>query len=81
MIGVAPEDPLPPEDLTARVFRALYDQFDLHITGDTHIAVPKGTPLFAGPTIGEIARKISASEHHGPASPDALHGSSDHGRP
>lgn len=49
MTGTAPEGPPPPEDLTARVFRALYDQFDLHFTGGTHIAVPKGSPASPPP--------------------------------
>jgi hypothetical protein len=30
MTGTAPEAPPPPEDLTARVFRALHPEFDLH---------------------------------------------------
>jgi hypothetical protein len=81
MNGTASDGQPPPEDPTARVFRALYDQFDLHITGGTHIAVPKGTPCFTAPAIGEIARQLSTSDHHGPASPDALHGSSDQRRP
>jgi NADH:ubiquinone oxidoreductase subunit E len=34
------------DDLTARAFRALYAQFDLHTVGGTHIAVPTDTPCF-----------------------------------
>jgi hypothetical protein len=67
MNGTASDGPPPPEDLTARVFRALYDQFDLHSTGGTHIVVPKGTQLYVGPTIGEIARQISDRGPHVPA--------------
>jgi hypothetical protein len=70
MNGTDLDGPPPPEDLTARVFRALYDQFDLHIAGGTHIAVLKGTPCFAAPTIGEVARQISDSGHHVPDPPD-----------
>jgi hypothetical protein len=81
MTGTASEDQSPPEDLTARVFRALYDQFDLHITGGTHIAVPKGTPCFAARTIGEIARQISDCERHVPTPPDAVHRSGEPGGP
>jgi hypothetical protein len=73
MTSIDPEDPLPPADLTARVFRALYDQFDLHITDGTHIAVPRGTPCFAAPTISEVARQISDREHRVPGPPDAVH--------
>ena len=72
MTGTAPGGQPPPKDLTARVFRALYDQFDLHVSGGTHIAVPKGTPLFTGPTIGEIARQISTSDPGVPFPPDAV---------
>jgi len=36
--------------------------------------------LFSGPSIGAIAWQISTRDHHVPASPDALHGSSDHRR-
>lgn len=73
MNGTDLDGPPPPEDLTARVFRALYDQFDLHITDGTHIAVPKGTPCFTASTIGEIARQISGSGQDAPASPDVTH--------
>jgi len=34
-------------------------RFDLHTIGGTHIAVPKGTPWFAGHSLGDIARQIS----------------------
>jgi hypothetical protein len=81
MTGTESDGQPPPEDLTARVFRALYDQFDLHITGGTHIAVPKGTPCFAARTIGEIARQISGCERHVPTPPDAVHGSGESRRP
>ena len=53
-----------PDNLTARVFRALYRDFDLHTVAGTHIAVPKGTPCFAAPSLGEITRQISDHEHH-----------------
>jgi hypothetical protein len=61
MTGPAPAGPPARDDLTARVFRALYQRFDLHTTGGTHIAVPKGTPCFVGPSLGDIARQISAA--------------------
>lgn len=53
-----------PDNLTARVFRALYPDFDLHTVAGIHIAVPKDTPCFAAPSLGEIARQISDHEHH-----------------
>ena len=47
------------DDLPARVFRALYQDHDLHTINGTRIAVPKGTPVLTAPTLGEIARQIS----------------------
>jgi hypothetical protein len=49
------------DDLTARVFCALYPGSGLHTPGSTHIVVPTGTPCFAGPSLGAIARQISAA--------------------
>jgi len=70
MTGPLPADPAAArDDLTPRVFRALYDAFDLHTVGGTHIAVPKGTPCFAAASLSEIARQISTREHPGPAVP------------
>ena len=73
MTGTAPEDPPPPDDLTARVFRALYPEFDLHDMAGTWLAVPAGTLWFTAPAIGEIARQISGRARLAPAPPDALH--------
>ena len=51
---------LPPgtHDLTTRIFLALFSDFDLHELGDGYVAVPKGTPLFSGTSLGELARQI-----------------------
>jgi hypothetical protein len=73
MTTPVPAVPPPPEDLTARVFRALYPGFDLHDLAGTYLALPKGTPCFTAPAIGEIARQISGREQHVSATPDALH--------
>ena len=73
MTGTAPEGPPPPDDLTARVFRALYPEFDLHALTGTYLAIPAGTPCFTAPAIGEIARQISDRDCQAPAPPDALH--------
>jgi hypothetical protein len=51
------------DELTRRVFRALFTEFDLRTAGGTHVVVPRGTPWFAGPSLGEIARQISEYEH------------------
>jgi hypothetical protein len=80
MMSTTPDGPPPPGDLTARVFRALYPGFDLHSLAGTYLALPKGTPCFTAPGIGEIARQISDRSPH-PPEPDALHGSADQGQP
>jgi hypothetical protein len=51
-----------PDELTVRVFRALYRDFDLYTVGSTHVAVPRGTPWFSGASLGSIARQISEHE-------------------
>ena len=60
---VTPATQLPPDNLTGRVFRALYQDLDLHTVAGIHIAVPKGTPYFAAPSLGEIAWQISDRKH------------------
>jgi hypothetical protein len=51
-----------PDELTVRIFRALYPQFDLRMVDGTLVVVPKGTAWFASPSLGEIARQISDHE-------------------
>jgi hypothetical protein len=58
-----------PGDLAARIFRALYRDFDLHDVGGLFIVLPKGTPWFAGHSLGDIARQICDHDHPGPALP------------
>jgi hypothetical protein len=61
------------DDLTPRVFRALYAEYELHAIEDTrYVAVPRGTAWHAGQSIGEIARQISDRDHPDPvtAAPD-----------
>jgi hypothetical protein len=70
MTGTTPDDLSPPDDLAARVFRALYPEFDLHDMAGTYLAVPAGTPWFTAPAIGEIARQISDRDRPAQASPD-----------
>ena len=53
------------DDLTERIFRALYQEFDLRTINGTYVVVPKGTLWFAGTSLGDIARQIS--DHPGPA--------------
>jgi hypothetical protein len=55
------------DDLTPRIFRALYQDFDLHQVDGAFVAVPAGTAWYAGRSIGEIARQISDPGHRGPA--------------
>jgi hypothetical protein len=64
--------PLPPGTyhLTARIFAGLFTEYDLHDTGHGYIALPKGTPIFTGASVGEVARQISTGssyEHPRPA--------------
>jgi hypothetical protein len=73
MTAADPAGPPFPEDLTARVFRALYPEFDLHDLAGTYLALPKGTPCFTAPALGEIGRQISGHEHYAPDPPEALH--------
>ena len=50
-----------PAEFPSIVFRALYSQFELRTIGGLHIAVPKGTPWYAGRSLSEVARQISAA--------------------
>ncbi len=62
-----------PAELTVRLFRGLYQAYDLHQVEGIHVAVPKGTPCFASPSLGEVARQISdhATREAGPARQDS----------
>jgi hypothetical protein len=51
------------DDLTARIFRALYAGFDLRTAGGVHVAVPTGVACFTGRSLGQIARQISDYEY------------------
>ena len=57
------------DDLTPRIFRALYPDFDLLTIGVVHVVTPKGTPVFTGDSLGQIARQISDHAHGAPAVP------------
>ncbi len=57
----APADRPDHDDLTARVFRAPYVRSGLHTVASTQIVDPHGTPCFAGPSLGAIARQISTA--------------------
>jgi len=48
-----------PAELTARLFRGLYQAYDLHQVDGIHVVVPKGTPCFAGRSLADLARQIS----------------------
>jgi hypothetical protein len=50
---------VPPHDLTARLFRALFTDYDLRTLGVLHIVTPKGTPVYLSGSLGMIARQIS----------------------
>jgi len=49
-----------PRGLPGLLFRRLYgSDYDLHTVNGVHVAVPKGTAVFAATTLGEVARQIS----------------------
>ncbi len=60
-------DMTPADELTARVFRALYQGYDLRTLGVVHIVTPKGTPVFIGDSLGRIARQLSENPGPDPA--------------
>jgi hypothetical protein len=51
------------DDLTSRIFRALYQDFHLRPINGIYVVVPTGVPCFASSSLGEIARQISKYEH------------------
>jgi hypothetical protein len=69
------------DELTVRVFRALYQEFDLHIVGDVHVVVPKGTLWFSGSSLGCIARQFGEHESRDGATQTSHAGTSEDGTP
>ncbi len=63
--GTGPRAGVPvPGGLPGLLFRRLYGHdYDLHTVHGVHVAVPKGTAVFAGATLSEVAWQIS---QHGP---------------
>jgi hypothetical protein len=57
------------DELTVRVFRALYRDFDPYTVSSTHVAVPRGTLWFSGASWGRIARQISEREQEEDGAP------------
>ena len=51
------------DDLTSRIFCALYQDFSLRTINGVYVVVPKGIPCFASSSLGEIARQISEYEY------------------
>ena len=66
------------DDMTPRIFRALYESFDLLTIGLIHIVTPKGTPVFIGDSLGQIARQISDHERQDSTTPSPDTPSADH---
>jgi hypothetical protein len=56
-------------NLTVRIFSGLFTDYDLHSITSGYIALPKGTPMFAGASPGEVALQISKAS--GYEHPDA----------
>ncbi len=53
------------DELTPRIFRALYTEFELRVIDTTYVVTPAGVPCFTGRSLGEIARQISEQEEPG----------------
>jgi hypothetical protein len=53
------------DELTPRVFRALYTDHDLRTVAAVHVAVPKGTLWFADTSLADVAVQISRHATHG----------------
>jgi hypothetical protein len=53
------------DELTPRVFRALYTDYDLLTTGVVHIVTPKGTPVFISDSLGDIAQQLTSHQPPG----------------
>jgi hypothetical protein len=51
------------DDLTSRIFQALYQDFNLRTIHGIYVVVPTGVPCFASSSLGEIARQISEYEY------------------
>jgi hypothetical protein len=51
------------DELTPRILRALHAEFDLRKIGGTHLAVSRGTPWFAGHSLGQVARQFREYEY------------------
>jgi hypothetical protein len=62
----------PPRDLAAAVFRALYTGYELRTHGALHVVTPKGTPVYISPSLGHIARHLSAPRHDPATAPEPL---------
>ena len=54
-----------PCDLRIRLFRALYQDLDLHQAGSLYIVTPKGTPLLASRNLADIARQLTTRPQPG----------------
>ena len=50
------------DELTARVFRAPYGTYDPYSVQGVRVVVPRGTPCFAGSSLGDVARQVSDRE-------------------
>jgi hypothetical protein len=57
------------DDLTPRLFRALYPGHDLRTVHGTYIVTPKGTLVLISDSLGWIARQLAAGQPPAPAGP------------
>ena len=47
--------------LAERVFAGLFKNWNLHILGCVHVAVPRGTPVIAGDSLSAVVGTISGA--------------------
>jgi hypothetical protein len=55
--------PILPNDLTVKIFEALYPEYALLTIGGRYIAVPAGVTVLESDSIGAIARHISEQQN------------------
>jgi hypothetical protein len=58
-----------PRDLTPRVFRALYRDYDLRTVHGAYVVTPAGTLVLISNSLGWIARQLTAGQPSVPAGP------------
>jgi hypothetical protein len=61
-------------DLTPRLFRALYSDYDLCTVHGAYVVTPKGTLVLISDSLGWIARELAFGQPPPPGGPDTSPG-------